>query len=58
MIDIRLFCEHLYAAFYIPVYLYDNKVLLSSYPEQKQDTFPPPIYLSQLWESDEPASYT
>jgi AraC-like DNA-binding protein len=58
MVDIRLFCEHLYAALYIPIYLYDNKVLVASYPEQKQDTLPPSLYLSKLWESDKPASYT
>lgn len=58
MIDINTFCDYLYASLYIPVYLYDNKELIASYPSQEQDTCPPLPYLTKLWEADKPLTYT
>lgn len=58
MIDINVFCEYLYASSYIPIYLYDGTELTTSYPDQNPDTLPPSAYLSELWETDKPATYT
>jgi len=58
MTDIRKFCEYLYNALCIPVYLYTNYELADCYPMQETDTLPPPIYLAKLWKADKKITYT
>ncbi|MDO5410434.1 MAG: AraC family transcriptional regulator [Lachnospiraceae bacterium] len=43
------FCDYLYKSLQIPVYLYDHKQLLYSFPEQNRYTLPTENYLNQLW---------
>ncbi|WP_160719695.1 helix-turn-helix domain-containing protein [Bacillus sp. USDA818B3_A] len=57
MIDINKYCKYLYNSLYIPIYLYDNKELIACYPNQENETFPPPLYLNRLLESERKVSY-
>jgi YSIRK-targeted surface antigen transcriptional regulator len=58
MINIEKYCEYLYNSLYIPIYIYDNKTLVVSYPEQEKTTLPPSYYLSNLWAANNSISYT
>lgn len=58
MIDIKKYCEYLYNTLYIPIYLYDNKDLITCYPNLQMFTSLPSTYLSTLWESDKEVTYT
>ncbi len=58
MIDIKKYCEYLYNTLYIPIYLYDNKELITCYPNLQMFTLLPSTYLSTLWESDKEVTYT
>lgn len=58
MMDMDKYCQYLYHSFYIPIYLYENKILVACYPAQENGTLPPSHYLSSLWESDRTVTYT
>lgn len=57
MIEIRKYCEYLYDALSIPIYLYDGGEPVAVYPRQDKNTYPPSVYLDALWNTDKPVTY-
>lgn len=58
MRNIKKYCEYLYFSYYIPIYLYDHTEPIVCYPAQEQETFPPSVYLSSLFQTDRKVTYT
>lgn len=56
MENFEIYCEYLYHSTCIPVYLFRQKQLVTCFPEQKKDTYPPDRYLNILWESEKDIS--
>jgi len=57
MIDVERFCDYFYKDSLIPVYIYENYNLISSYPNQTKLTNPPKDYLDILWQQSSSLSY-
>ncbi len=58
MENLQVYCEYLYHSLFIPVYIYDHKELIASFPVQEMATVPPQIYLDNLWPVRKNATYT
>lgn len=57
MFDIKKYCEYLYNTLYIPIYLYNNKTLTYSCPNQEAAILPPSTYLMPLLETEKEVNY-
>ena len=58
MTPIEKYCEYLYHAMYIPIYLYHNQSLAAYFPAQNNNTLPPVKYLATLWNTQSLMSLT
>lgn len=57
MKDLETYCEYLYHFIYIPIYIYQDRWLMTCFPPQKEDHHPPKKYLDLLWDSEKSISF-